>query len=92
MDNDSLAILQDENVINDEEFVLLYDLESSGNLYLPHNKYERFVLDDLENDECIANFRFEKEDLWHLADALSLPHYLCREMVFLAQMEHVLEL
>ena len=36
MDNDSLAILQDENVINDEEFVLLYDLESSGNLYLPH--------------------------------------------------------
>ena len=73
MDNDSLAILHGENVINDEEFVLLYDLESSGNLYLPHNKYERFVLDDLENDECIANFRFEKEDLWHLADALSLP-------------------
>ena len=73
MDNDSLAILHDENVINDEEFVLLYDLESSGNLYLPHNKYERFVLDDLENDECIPNFRFEKEDLWHLADALSLP-------------------
>ena len=34
MDNDSLAILHDEDVINDEEFVLLYDLESSGNLYL----------------------------------------------------------
>ena len=30
-------------------------------------------MDDLENDECIANFRFEREDLWHLADALSLP-------------------
>ena len=58
MNIDTLAILHDENVINDEEFVLLH---------------ERFDLDDLENDECIANFRFGKEDLWHLADVLALP-------------------
>ena len=73
MDLNTLAILHDEKVINDEEFVLLHDLNSSGNLNLPYNKYERFNLEDLENDECIANFRFEKEDLWQLADALALP-------------------
>ena len=71
MDIDSLAILHEEYAISDEEFLLLPDLKS-GNLYLPHNKYERFILDDMENDECKANFRFE-EDIWHLADALFLP-------------------
>ena len=54
MDIDSLAILHEENAISDEEFLLLSDLKS-GNLYLPHNKYERFILDDMENDECKAN-------------------------------------
>ena len=72
MDIDSLAILHEENAISDEEFLLLSDLKSA-NLYLPHNKCERFILDDMENDECKANFRFEKEDIWHLADALFLP-------------------
>ena len=38
-----------------------------------YTKYDRFNLDNLENDECIANFRFEKEDLWQVADALALP-------------------
>ena len=62
MDIDSLAILHEENAISDEEFLLLSDLKSV-NLYLPHNKSERFVLDDMENNECKANFRFEKEDI-----------------------------
>ena len=65
------------NIINDEEFVLLHDLQKSQNLVFPYWKYDRFHLDDLENDECIAEFRFEKEDIFILNVVLQLPERIC---------------
>ena len=52
---------------NDEE------LNSSKNLEIPHWRYEKFDLEKYGNDECLANFRFYKNDLYDLADALNLP-------------------
>ena len=37
---------------------MLYDLNRSTNLNLPYWDYERFDLDRMNDDECIAEFRF----------------------------------
>ena len=54
----------DDEVINDEEFVLLYDVNTSKNLDLPYGDYENFDLDNLSNDECKAEFCFLKDDIY----------------------------
>ena len=60
-----LLLAHYEGLINDEEVMLLYDVNSSKNL-IPSWKYDRFSLDNMENDDCISEFRFEKEDLFLL--------------------------
>lgn len=59
--------------IDDDEFVLLYDLNRSKNPEFPHENYERFDLDSMDPSECKAEFRFEKHDLQLLADCLEIP-------------------
>ena len=73
-----LLIAFDDRTITDEEFLLLYDMNRSKNLDLPYEQYERFSLDDMEDDECLAEFRFRKRDLPLLAEALQIPHvFIC---------------
>ena len=71
-----LLISHDEGVINDEEFLLLYDLNRSNNLDLPYDSYPGFDFDDLEDDECLSEFRFYKNDLPFQAEALGIPKVL----------------
>ena len=59
--------------INDREFVLLYDVNTSRNPEYPYWNYEPFDLDELTNAECNAQFRFYRNDIYKLADALQLP-------------------
>lgn len=70
---DILLISHFQGVINDEEFVLLYDLNRSTNLDLPYEYYDSFDFDLLENDECLSEFRFRKQDIPLLADVLQVP-------------------
>ena len=69
-----ITIAHDGNMIDDEEFVLLYDLNRHRSLQLPYWKYQSFDLDSMENDECVSEFRFEKNDIYTLADVLQLPN------------------
>ena len=62
------------NLINDEEFVLLYDLNSTKNPDFPYWKYEKFDLDLMTDDECKAEFRFLKNDIYFLQQALPIPN------------------
>ena len=52
------------NMIDDEEFILLYDLNRSHNPDLPYWNYENFDLDNLLDEECKAEFRFFKNDIY----------------------------
>ena len=61
------------NFISDEEFVLLYDINSSKNCDIPYWKYDSFDLDKMTDDECKAEFRFLKNDIYALTDILQLP-------------------
>ena len=68
-----IAYAYRKGFINDREFVLLYDANRSKNPDFPYWNYERFELDELTNAECNAEFRFYKNDIYKLADALQLP-------------------
>lgn len=69
----ALLLSYDNGLINDEEFVLLYEANTSENLEFPYYNYPRFHLGNKDEAECKADFRVEKHDLPLLADALQIP-------------------
>ena len=70
---EALLSAYDMGDINDEEFIMLYDLNRSTHLYLPYWDYERLDLDRMTDDECIAEFRFQKADVHTLFETLIFP-------------------
>ena len=44
-----------DGLLNDEEFVLLYDLNSSRNLNIPYWQYRNFDMSNMQDDECISD-------------------------------------
>lgn len=62
-----------DGLIDEEEFILLYEANLSANLEFIHTNYNRFVLQDRSEAECIAEFRVRKQDLPILFDALQIP-------------------
>ena len=74
-----LLICLDDGLISEEEFLLLY-VNSSKNPTFPHGNYSRFVLDDMDEAECLREFRVKKPEIPRLADALGLPNsFKCRQ-------------
>ena len=57
---EALLFAYQEGSIDDTEFALLYDLNSSENLEFPHWKYGCFDLDSMSDDECTAEFSFSR--------------------------------
>lgn len=43
------------------------------NIRLPYDQYYLFDLDDLKDDECLAEFRAIKRDMPLLKEALQIP-------------------
>ena len=62
-----------DGVIDEDEFLLMYDANTSKNPVFPYENYERFSLDNMDPAECKAEFRFEKNDLPLFAEALGIP-------------------
>ena len=70
---ENLLLAYDDDIINDEEFLLLYDINTSKNLDFPYEQYGPFDLDKLSDDECLANFRFFKNDIYTLSEVMDMP-------------------
>ena len=69
-----------DDIIDEEEFVLLYNAYDSGNALYPYREYDGFELDSLGLDECLANFRVNKAVLPRLAAALRIPaRFICHQ-------------
>ena len=67
-----------DDLISEDEYLLLYDLNRSKNLDLPYDEFT-FDLDEMENSECVAEFRVNKHDLPALAEALQISDvFKCR--------------
>ena len=69
----ALLISHFSNLINDEEFLMLYNLSSSNNPDFPYWNYQKFELENLSDEECKAEFRFYKNDIYFLKEALRIP-------------------
>ena len=70
---ESLLLAHDEGWLDDEEFALLFDINTSKNLDYPYWKYPSFELDVLSDAECKTYFRFYRSDIYRLAEAFQLP-------------------
>ena len=68
-----LLLNHDMKVINDEELLLLLDDNTSRNPEYSYENYQRFNLDEIQELECKAEFRFNKNDIPVLAEVLGLP-------------------
>ena len=62
-----------DSIIDDDEFILLYEGNFSKNPEFPYEDYERFDLDATDDTECKAEFRFMKNEIPRLAEALDIP-------------------
>ena len=71
-----LLLSLNNGVITEEEFLLLNEVNCSKNLIFPHAQYSRFNLENLDETECLREFRVRKLDVLRLADALGLPERL----------------
>ena len=69
----ALLISHSQNLINDEEFMLLYNINKSKNPDLPYWKYDNFDLENLTDDEYQAEFRFYKNVIYFIQEALQIP-------------------
>ena len=49
-----------EGWLDDIVFVVLTELNTSENLDFPYGCYNQFKLDDMDEAECIAEFRYQK--------------------------------
>ena len=67
-------------IIDDDEFILLYE-GNFKNPEFPYEDYERFDLDAMDDTECKAEFRFTKNEIPRLAEALDIPgtFFVCHQ-------------
>ena len=54
---ESIVLAYFSNIINDDEFVLLYDANRPKNPDFNYKDHDQFDLDDYNDSECKANFR-----------------------------------
>ena len=66
-------INHNDGFIDDDEFVVPYDLFASKNLDFPCDSYAQFDLEELDESESFAELHFGKRDLRILKDVLQIP-------------------
>ena len=68
-----LVINHNDGFLDDDEFVVLYDLFPSKNLDFPYDSYAPFDLEELDESESFAEFRFGERDILILKEVLQIP-------------------
>ena len=58
-----MLICYADNMLSDEEFLVLYENYESKNPDFPCDSYDPFKLENMDEAECKAEFRVEKNDL-----------------------------
>ena len=63
-----------DGLLDDDEFLVLWQAHKSKNPEFPYEEHGRFSFDDLDEAECKGEFRFEKRDLPVLVNVLGIPN------------------
>ena len=83
-----LFLCHDDDRIDDEELLLLYDEFSPKNPDFTYQNYGRLELEDMNDSECLAEFRVKKRDLPILAETLQIPDsFTCYQRSVVSGME-----
>ena len=87
-DVQNLLLCPGSNFIEDEEFLILYDLFEPRNPDFPHEAYAKFDLDEMGESESLSEFRFRKRDILSLAEVLEIPESIrCEQRSFCGGIE-----
>lgn len=85
---DALVVALADNVINEEEFLILYEHYRPANPEFPYWMYDEFNFESLDPHECKAEFRVEKQDLPVLKESLRVPdRFVCPQGTVCSGME-----
>ena len=75
-----LLLSHGSKIIEDEEFLILYDLLEPRNPDFPHEAYAKFDLNEMAESESLSEFRFRKRDILLLAEVLDIPESIrCKQ-------------
>ena len=75
-------------ILNDEELLLSYEEYWPKNPDFCYENYGRFSLDDMNDAECLAEFRFRKHHFPLLAEVLQIPDsFTCYQRTVSSGME-----
>ena len=76
LDVEQMILFNNDNLLNDNDMMLLL-LAQRGrrNLHYeqPYWQYEAFNLERMDENECLVEFRFKKEDIYSLVNVFQLP-------------------
>ena len=65
-----------EGWLDEMEFLTLNELNKCENLDFPYDSYDQFRVDDIDEDESIAEFWFQKLHILQLEEVLHIPALL----------------
>ena len=68
----SLLLSFVENIIDEDEFVLLYEFNNSKEIY-PFWKYDKSDLENMDEAQCKREFRFLRSHIYDLKNVLNIP-------------------
>ena len=72
--NAAVFMAHNVDIIYDQEMALLKNVNRPHqNLTVPYWQYEKVDLNQMTNNECKSEFRFEKRDMFNLKDVLHFP-------------------
>lgn len=84
---EALLLAYDQDIIDDYEFALLYDANSSREVF-PYWKFGVFDVDKWDDTECRTELRFAKKDLAGLIEELGFPpKFVCCQRTVCSDVE-----
>ena len=77
---ESIVSCYAEDMLDNEEFFALYDFYSSKNPHFLYDSYPPFDLGEMDDSECLAEFRVHKRDIPVLGNHLRTPdNFYCQQ-------------
>ena len=76
---DALLFASADGIIDDEEFVLLYDQTNTRKIF-PYWKFEAFDINTWDDIECFTELRFNKQYIPNLIQCFGIPdRFVCQQ-------------
>ena len=70
---EQLLLSYEDGILDEDEFLLLHEQFMPKNANFSYEENDRFSLDEMNDAECLAEFRFRKHDLQIFSEVLQMP-------------------